>query len=462
MLKMGLMTICLFFFCFLGLTGAGQESIEYLKLYETSAEVIHALSHDDLPIAVHVNGNVLREVSSSVLKAESWLRVHVLAHFPATKITTILVGETFLCQIDEEESLGFYLPSIKNIYHSLTRWGLEKDIKVSTAFSSKCLMQNSALFSDGLAKNVIKSMLEFFQNTNSTYSIIVPPNLSSSLILLYSHLDFMKKFGSLMLTKVNVVVCGQKVKSSISRKLSAFPARPTPSPETTANVAKKPHPPQFPTVSPPPFSFPVDSPPLFSFAVAPELPSPFVPASSPTGFHLPPCNPAYDDTAPAPQTEMMQQKLWCVAKPSVPSDTLQEAMDYACGEGGADCKELMTNENCFYPDTMVAHASYAFNSYWQKTKRDGGTCNFGGTAMIINADPTKHSCHVVPYYYRTIKWPAPGHVLNVIDSLATTNNMTWLASPWPTHCTVSRGLAASPPLFTHLFMDRWTTQEISR
>ncbi|KAK8673928.1 hypothetical protein V6N13_112237 [Hibiscus sabdariffa] len=400
MLKTGLMVFC-FFFCFLGLTGAGQESIEYLKLYETSPEVIHSLSHGGLPIAVPVNGNVLREVSSSVLKAESWLRLHVLAHFPATKITTILVGEAFLCQTDEGESLDFLLPSLKNIYHSLTRWGLEKDIKVSAAFSSKCLMQNSVLFSDGLAKNVVKSLLEFFQNTNSTYSIIAPPSFSSSL-LLSSHLDFMKKFGSFELTKVNVVVPDQQVETPISRKLSAFPARPTPSPETAsstfhssigfsapASVAKKPLPPQYPTVSPPPFSFPVDSPPPFDFPFAPELPPPLVPASSPTGFHLPPCNPAYDDIAPAPQTAMMQQKLWCVAKPSVPSDTLQEAMDFACGEGGADCKELMPNGSCFDPDTTVAHASYAFNSYWQKTKRNGGTCDFDGTAMLINADPTE-------------------------------------------------------------------------
>lgn len=89
------------------------------------------------------------------------------------------------------------------------------------------------------------------------------------------------------------------------------------------------------------------------------------------------------------------QKLWCVAKPSVPEETLQEAMGYACGEGGADCQEIMPNGSCFNPDTAVAHASYAFNSYWQKTKRNGGTCSFGGTAMIINADPSFLQCRFV-------------------------------------------------------------------
>ncbi|XWS29717.1 hypothetical protein CRYUN_Cryun24cG0054100 [Craigia yunnanensis] len=224
----------------------------------------------------------------------------------------------------------------------------------------------------------------------------------------------MKTFGSFELTKVNVIVSSQQEKKLVSRKLSVmdskivkpYPARPTPLPEIApssfhssmgfsvpANVAKKPHPPHYSTTSPPAISFPVDSPPPFSFPIAPELPPPFVPASSPNGFYLPPCNPA-DNRAPAPETGVVQ-KLWCVAKPSVPAETLQEAMDYACGEGGADCEEIMPHGSCFYPDTNVAHASYAFNSYWQKTKRNGGTCNFGGTAMIISADPSFLQCRFV-------------------------------------------------------------------
>nr|KYP52398.1 Glucan endo-1,3-beta-glucosidase 1 [Cajanus cajan] len=127
---------------------------------------------------------------------------------------------------------------------------------------------------------------------------------------------------------------------------------------------------------------------MSSSTFAPEEPPFVVPASSPHGSTLPPCNPLHNG-APYPQIFPVQ-KLWCVAKPSVPEETLQEAMDYACGEGGADCMEITPQGNCYYPDTVVAHASYAFNSYWQKHKRSGGTCSFGGTAMLINADPSKH------------------------------------------------------------------------
>jgi hypothetical protein len=37
----------------------------------------------------------------------------------------------------------------------------------------------------------------------------------------------------------------------------------------------------------------------------------------------------------------------------------------------------------------MAHASFAFNSYWQRAKAAGGTCDFAGSAMLITRDPSK-------------------------------------------------------------------------
>ncbi|KAF5752838.1 putative Glucan endo-1 3-beta-glucosidase [Tripterygium wilfordii] len=434
MLKMVLPAL-LFILCFLGLTGAGQESIELLKLYDT--EVLKESSHSGIPIAVSVNSEDLNEVSSSVLMAESWLRTHVLAHFPKTKITTIVVGDGVLCQKDQE-LLGQVLPSLKNIHYSLTRWGLEREIKVSAFFSYCCFHQESALFRDDLARKVTKPLLGFLHTINSTFSLNPPPNVSplskETLSLISSSSDSMKKLGFLGLNRVNVLVTSPKQETVISRKLSSIesklvkphPARPTPLPEISksplhsftdfsvpATVIKSPivplphtfsipplsfpHDPPPPRSSPqaypPPLSFPRASPPPMTFPFAPELPPGMGFATPPYGFTLPPCAPT-EAAAPAPGNGMVQ-RLWCVAKPSVPSETLQLAMDYACGEGGADCYEIMPQGSCFYPDTVVAHASYAFNSYWQKTKRNGGTCNFDGTAMLINADPSFLHCSFV-------------------------------------------------------------------
>lgn len=86
--------------------------------------------------------------------------------------------------------------------------------------------------------------------------------------------------------------------------------------------------------------------------------------------------------------------LWCVARPTVPETMLQRAMDYACGNG-ADCGSVQPNGPCFVPNNLVAHASYAFNSYWQRVKIAGGTCDFGGTAMLITVDPSFNGCHFI-------------------------------------------------------------------
>ncbi|XP_021716712.1 circumsporozoite protein-like isoform X2 [Chenopodium quinoa] len=84
--------------------------------------------------------------------------------------------------------------------------------------------------------------------------------------------------------------------------------------------------------------------------------------------------------------------VWCVAKPSVPDPIIQEAMNYACGSG-ADCGPIQPNGQCYHPNTLLAHASYAFNSYWQRTKVAGATCSFGGTAILVTVNPSSQGCH---------------------------------------------------------------------
>ncbi|RVW93834.1 PLASMODESMATA CALLOSE-BINDING PROTEIN 3 [Vitis vinifera] len=93
-------------------------------------------------------------------------------------------------------------------------------------------------------------------------------------------------------------------------------------------------------------------------------------------------------TVPPPPHKGPNFPLWCVAKPTVPDPIIEEAMNYACGSG-ADCASIGSSGSCFQPDTLFAHASYAFNSYWQRTKVAGGTCDFGGTAMLVSVDPSR-------------------------------------------------------------------------
>ena len=382
------MTTFVFWFAF---SVTGQEFIKFINLCETTEDILQASSHAELPLAVSVNAGNLNEVSFSILLAEKWLRHNVLAQYPASNITTIVIGTTAFCQKGHQHNnLAVVLSSLKNVYHSLKRWGLEKAIKVSAAFNLDCLSLNSVSFNNDL--KMVKPLIEFLKEVNSTYSVIPHCGFShfsdESFSLVSSHLESMKKLGFFHLNSINVATIVPKGRKTIARKLSVvdfspigpFPVRPAPMPE----VAKSPMTPS--NVPLPPLAQVVSSPPpILSPTFAPEEPPFGVPASSPHGFTLPPCIPLHNGS---PQIFPIQ-KLWCVAKPSVPEETLQQAMEYACGEGGADCMEITPQGNCYNPDTVVAHASYAFNSYWQKHKRSGGTCSFGGTAMLINSDPSR-------------------------------------------------------------------------
>ncbi|KAJ0804693.1 putative glucan endo-1,3-beta-D-glucosidase [Helianthus annuus] len=78
-------------------------------------------------------------------------------------------------------------------------------------------------------------------------------------------------------------------------------------------------------------------------------------------------------------------RSWCVAK-DVGKDKLQSGLDYACGEGRADCRA-----NVRFNHTLEAHASFAFNSYYQKMEGAASVCDFDGAAYIITEQPSTFS-----------------------------------------------------------------------
>ncbi|KAK2651231.1 hypothetical protein Ddye_018720 [Dipteronia dyeriana] len=124
-----------------------------------------------------------------------------------------------------------------------------------------------------------------------------------------------------------------------------------------------------------------------------HVPGPPQYTPSPPIYQPPVVNPPPSVPPPSPHKKP-QSAVWCVAKPTVPDPIIQEAVDYACGSG-ADCKSIQPNGVCFQPNTLFAHASYAFNSYWQNTKVGGGTCDFGGTAMLVTIDPSSDDCNFI-------------------------------------------------------------------
>ncbi|KAK3131029.1 hypothetical protein QOZ80_6BG0501120 [Eleusine coracana subsp. coracana] len=151
---------------------------------------------------------------------------------------------------------------------------------------------------------------------------------------------------------------------------------------------------------------------MFPPPARPTLPAPLPPASSPSAPPSPSVAPSTppsiapggDSPPPAfrppvafpssPPPRDARPGLWCVANPTAATAMLQPAMDYACGSG-ADCDMTAPGGPCHLPDTLMVHASYAFNSYWQRTKVAGATCDFAGAAVLVTKDPSYDGCHYV-------------------------------------------------------------------
>ncbi|KAK1381986.1 Glucan endo-1,3-beta-glucosidase 13 [Heracleum sosnowskyi] len=97
-------------------------------------------------------------------------------------------------------------------------------------------------------------------------------------------------------------------------------------------------------------------------------------------------------TPPEGNTTFLDGTSWCVARPGVSQGDLQDALDWACGMGKTDCGPIKSGGPCFQPNTLLSHASFAFNSYYQQNGNSDIACNFGGTAALTKRNPSYGKC----------------------------------------------------------------------
>lgn len=85
-------------------------------------------------------------------------------------------------------------------------------------------------------------------------------------------------------------------------------------------------------------------------------------------------------------------RTFCVAREDADQKMVQAALDWACGPGKVNCSMMLQGEPCYEPDTVVAHATYAFDVYYHQMAMAEGTCDFNGVATISTTDPSHGDC----------------------------------------------------------------------
>nr|CAN65737.1 hypothetical protein VITISV_037753 [Vitis vinifera] len=202
------------------------------------------------------------------------------------------------------------------------------------------------------------------------------------------------------------------------------PPNPDATPVTVPSTTPITIPPTNPLNSPVPVTSPVTTPitvpgaqPITNPVTTYPAPSGNIPATTP--FTSPVMPPA------TPNSPAAVGQSWCVAKTGAMESALQAALDYACGIGGADCSTIQQGASCYNPNTLQSHASYAFNSYYQKNPT-ASSCDFGGTAMIVNINPSTGSC-VFLSSSSSSSSSSPTPSLPTITSPTTTSSSSWPA-----------------------------------
>lgn len=192
-----------------------------------------------------------------------------------------------------------------------------------------------------------------------------------------------------------------------------------------------------PPPSPPPATglppmIPVSPPPPVVPGVPPTVPA-IPPPVTPTPGGSPPV------PIPPPTTPGIPVVAsWCVAKETADPAALQVGIDFACSEGQANCGPIQAGQACFDPNTLVNHASFAYNSYYQINNRNYWNCFFNDTGRIVTVDPSEK---LAPFFPCPSFLPMPRVSLSLSLSLSVSSDIARMSetqgtADYKVHCTV--------------------------
>ncbi|CAA7021139.1 unnamed protein product [Microthlaspi erraticum] len=406
------------------------QGINRVKLYDTEKSVLAALANSGIKVVVSLPNENLASAAADQSYTDNWVQENIKKYMPATDIEAIAVGNEVF--VDPRNTTTYLVPAMKNVQSSLVKFNLDKSIKISSPIALSALASSyppsAGAFKPDLIEPVIKPMLDLLRKTSSHLMINAYPffayaanadkisleyalfkenagNVDSGNGLKYSNLldaqidavfAAMTAVGfndvKLVVTETGWPSAGDENEIGAgSANAAAYNGGLVKRVLTGNGTPLKPKEPLN----------------VYLFALFNENQKTGPTSERNYGLFYPSEAKVYDVPFSVSSTPVSDSKekvpvkspsqshvgqTWCVANGKTTKEKLQEGLDYACGEGGADCGPIQPGATCYDPESLEAHASYAFNSYYQKKARGVGTCDFDGSAYVVSQPPKYGKC----------------------------------------------------------------------
>ncbi|XP_038900887.1 glucan endo-1,3-beta-glucosidase 4-like isoform X2 [Benincasa hispida] len=394
-----------------------QYEFTHVRLYNANAQLLKAFANSSIEVMVGVTNEEVLKIGKSPSAAAAWVNKNVALYIPATNISAIAVGSELLTSIPNAAPV--LIRAMKYLYKALVAANLNLQVKVSTPQSMDVILTSfppsTATFNSSL-NSTIYQLLQFLKNTNSYYMLNVYPYYGYIKGNAYFPFDY-ALFQPLSINRQIVdpntllhynnmfdAMLDATYHSIKALNFSGIPIVVTESGWPWSDGANEPHATK-----------------QIAEIYVNNLINRVLNGSGPPSEPTKPVNTyIYELFSEDQKLEPMSEKNWgvlstkgsaiyrlsslssrvtgsssvvyCVAKDGADSGKLQNGLNWACGQGGANCSAIQPGQPCFLPDNIINHASYAFNDYYQKMQRNGGTCDFEGTATLTNTNPSHGSC----------------------------------------------------------------------
>ncbi|KAH7570912.1 hypothetical protein ACOSP7_019449 [Xanthoceras sorbifolium] len=396
------------------------QNIRHVRLYDADRAMLLALANTGIQVTVSIPNEQLLGIGQSNATAANWVARNVISHVPATNITAISVGSEVLTVLPNAGPV--LVSALKFIHSALVAANLDGQVKVSTPHSSSIILDSfppSQAFFNRSWDPVMVPLLKFLRSTGSYLMLNVypyydymqsngvipldyalfrplPPNkeaVDANTLLHYTNVfDAVVdaayfSMSYLNFTNIPIVVLesGWPSKGESSEPDATVDNANTYNSNLIRHVLNNTGTPKHPGIAVSTYLYELYNEDLRPGSVSEKNWGLFDANGIPVYIlHL-----IGAGTVLANDTT---NQTFCVAKEGSDKKMLQAALDWACGPGKVDCSPLLQGQPCYEPDNVIAHSTFAFNSYFQHMGKSPGTCDFKGVATITTTDPSHGSC----------------------------------------------------------------------